>query len=93
MDYKRDQGSPYPPQQQHYQGESVSFYGAQPGGPPPQQGHSPVPGKPEGEKGLGSSLLGAAGGGLVGHKIGGGLLGTAGGALAGAAGMGLASKL
>jgi hypothetical protein len=37
-------------------------------------------------------MLGAAGGGFVGHKLGGGLLGTAGGALVGAAGMNLANK-
>ena len=47
---------------------------------------------PEGERGLGSTILGAAGGGFVGHKLGGGMLGTAGGALAGAVGMNAATK-
>ncbi|MCJ1429973.1 hypothetical protein MMC29_007888 [Sticta canariensis] len=37
-------------------------------------------------KGIGATLVGAAGGGLLGHEIGGGALGTLGGALAGAIG-------
>ncbi|KAE8372185.1 hypothetical protein BDV26DRAFT_274639 [Aspergillus bertholletiae] len=74
--------SPYPPQQQFHQGESASYYDAssQVGYP----GQAPGPAGQEGEKGLGSSILGAAGGGIVGHKLGGGFLGTAGGALIGA---------
>ncbi|KAF5861382.1 hypothetical protein ETB97_000345 [Aspergillus alliaceus] len=85
--------SPYPPQQQSHQGESASYYGASSqSGHAPQPGQAPGPGGKEGEKGLGSSVLGAAGGGLVGHKLGGGLLGTAGGALVGAAGMNLVNK-
>jgi hypothetical protein len=42
-----------------------------------------VPG-PDGDRGLGSTLLGAAGGGFVGHKLHGGALGTVGGAVLGA---------
>ncbi|KAL8752551.1 MAG: hypothetical protein Q9184_005688 [Pyrenodesmia sp. 2 TL-2023] len=41
---------------------------------------------------LGSSLLGAAGGGFLGHKYGGGTLGALGGAVAGAIGANLAGK-
>lgn len=48
---------------------------------------------PGGEKGLGSSVLGAAGGGLLGNKLGAGMMGTAGGALAGAAGMSAVHKM
>ncbi|KAI4233416.1 MAG: hypothetical protein L6R40_007080 [Gallowayella cf. fulva] len=41
---------------------------------------------------LGSALLGAAGGGFLGHKYGGGALGAIGGAVAGAVGANLADK-
>ncbi|KAL8722321.1 MAG: hypothetical protein Q9225_001169 [Loekoesia sp. 1 TL-2023] len=41
---------------------------------------------------LGSALLGAAGGGFLGHKYGGGALGTLGGAVAGAVGANFAEK-
>lgn len=58
-----------------------------------QPGQSPVPAGPEGERGLGSSLLGATGGGMLGNKLGAGMLGTAGGALVGAAGMNMANKM
>lgn len=60
-----------------------------------QPGQSPVPVGPgqEGERGLGSTVLGATGGGFLSHKLGAGMLGTAGGALAGAAGMNMANKL
>ncbi|KAA8646934.1 putative glutamine-serine rich protein MS8 [Aspergillus tanneri] len=85
--------APYAQQQEPpVQGESASYYNTKPEDSQ-QHGHNPGPGKPQGEKGLGSSLLGAGAGGLVGHKLGGGLLSTAGGALAGAAGMGIANKL
>lgn len=41
---------------------------------------------PEGERGLGASLLGGAAGAFAGHKMGGGGLGTVGGMIAGAIG-------
>lgn len=87
----QDRGhSPYPPQQQYQQGgESASYYGATP--PAHQQGYAPGPGGPEGEKGLGSTLLGGAAGGFAGHKLGGGFMGTAGGAVLGAVGMNMAT--
>jgi len=40
----------------------------------------------DGERGLGSTLIGSAGGAFVGHKLGGGPLGTIGGLVAGAIG-------
>ncbi|KAJ5614865.1 hypothetical protein N7528_008519 [Penicillium herquei] len=85
----------YPQQnapRQSYQphGESASYY--QTGAPPQQQpGYAPGPGGPEGEKGLGSTLVGGAAGGFAGHQMGGGFLGTAGGAILGAVGMNLAT--
>lgn len=86
----QDRGhSPYPPQQQYQGGESASYYGSAPA--PSQQGYPPGPGGPEGEKGLGSTLLGGAAGGFAGHKMGGGFLGSAGGAVLGAVGMNMAS--
>lgn len=84
--------SPYP-QQQYQQGASASYYGAS-----SQSGYASHPGQApglagqEGERGLGSTILGATGGGFVGHKLGGGVLGTAGGALVGAVGANLANK-
>ncbi|KAE8309215.1 hypothetical protein BDV41DRAFT_439503 [Aspergillus transmontanensis] len=84
--------SPYP-QQQYQQGESASYYGASTQSAyASHPGQAPGPAGQEGEKGLGSSILGATGGGFVGHKLGGGLLGTAGGALVGAVGANLANK-
>lgn len=90
----QDRGhSPYPPQQGHEQyqqgGASASYYGA--GAPQHQQGYAPGPGGPEGDRGLGSTLLGGAAGGFAGHKMGGGFLGTAGGAVLGAVGMNMAT--
>ncbi|OOF94854.1 hypothetical protein ASPCADRAFT_406701 [Aspergillus carbonarius ITEM 5010] len=73
-----------PPQSQYQQGESASYYNT-----PPEP---PVTTPPEGEKGLVSTVAGAAGGGILGHKLGGGVLSAAGGALAGVAGMKIASK-
>jgi hypothetical protein len=78
------QPQPYP-QEQPQQSESAAYYNAQ-----PQQ---PVPAAPGTQKGLGSSMLGASGGGLMSSSLGAGVLGTAGGALAGAAGMNMAHKL
>jgi hypothetical protein len=46
----------------------------------------------EGERGLGSTLLGGAAGGFMGKKLGGGILGTAGGAVLGAVGMNMATN-
>lgn len=51
-----------------------------------------MPAPQGGEKGLGTSAVGAASGGFLGHKLGGRILGTAGGALAGAAGLNMANK-
>ncbi|KAI9696744.1 MAG: hypothetical protein M1836_005106 [Candelina mexicana] len=52
------------------------------------RGHSggPPGGAGEGERGLGATLVGAAGGGFLGHELGGGALGTIGGAIAGVVG-------
>ena len=84
--------SPYP-QQQYHQGESASYYGGSSQSDYASQlGQAPGPAGQEGEKGLGSSIVGATGGGIVGHKLGGGLLGTAGGALVGAIGANMANK-
>lgn len=98
MGYPHDRSqrnSPYPHQRQP-QGANTSYYGPA-NEKYPQEGQSTVPPGvapgPDGERGLGSKILGGAGGGYLGHKFGGGMLGAAGGALAGAAGMGLASKL
>ncbi|KAJ5974316.1 hypothetical protein N7481_011526 [Penicillium waksmanii] len=90
----QDRGhSPYPPQQhqQQYppQGASASYYGNAP--PQGQYGNAPGPGGPEGEKGLGSTLVGGAAGGFAGHKLGGGFLGSAAGAAIGAVGMNMAT--
>lgn len=85
----QDRGhSPYPPQHSYPQGESASYYGSP---APYQQGYPPGPGGPEGEKGLGSTLLGGATGGFAGHKMGGGFMGTAGGAVLGAVGANMVS--
>ncbi|KAJ9619213.1 hypothetical protein H2203_008542 [Taxawa tesnikishii (nom. ined.)] len=44
------------------------------------------PGGAEGERGLGATLIGGAGGAFLGHELGGGALGTIGGLIAGAIG-------
>ncbi|KAL4784045.1 hypothetical protein BJX76DRAFT_233530 [Aspergillus varians] len=98
LNYGHDRGhSPYPPQQQEYHqpqgGENSAYYGGHQGEHTLQQGHTPVPAGAEGERGLGSTLLGGAAGSFLGHKMGGGALGTVGGAVAGAVGMNAASKL
>ncbi|KAJ5576054.1 hypothetical protein N7535_002980 [Penicillium sp. DV-2018c] len=79
--------SPYPPEKKQG-GESSSYYGTAP--QPYQQGPPGAVG-PEGERGLGSTLLGGAAGGFVGNKMGHGFLGTAGGAVLGAVGANMAS--
>lgn len=47
----------------------------------------------EGERGLGSTLLGGTAGGFLGHKMAGGALGTVGGAVVGAVGANAANKM
>ncbi|KAI9739244.1 MAG: hypothetical protein M1834_007457 [Cirrosporium novae-zelandiae] len=49
-------------------------------------------GKHEGEKSLGATLLGAAGGGVLGHELGNGPLATIGGVIAGAIGANVLEK-
>ena len=86
--------SPYSPQHQHYQqgGANASYYNeAPPSQQQQQQSYAPGPNGPEGEKGLGSTLIGGAAGGIMGHKMGGGKLATAGGAALGAVAMNLAT--
>lgn len=86
MNYPTERGpSPYSQQQQYPQGSNSSYYGAQ-GQQPMYQGQPPAHGH-EGDRGLGSSLLGAAAGGFAADKLGAGALGTGAGALAGAAGL------
>lgn len=98
MNYAHDRGhSPYPPQQHQYSqphgGENSSYYGGHQGGHAPHQGHTPVPAGAEGERGLGSTLLGGTAGGFLGHKMAGGALGTVGGAVVGAVGANAANKM
>lgn len=92
--------SPYPPAQYNAPPHGDAYggqYGQQGyGQQPPQQygggydanphGGAPGAGGPEGERGLGATLVGGAGGAFVGHKLGGGALGTVGGLIAGAIG-------
>lgn len=63
-------------------------YGAQPQGYGDQTHGQPGA---EGDRGLGSTLVGGAGGAFVGNKLGGGTLGTLGGALLGAVGANMIS--
>lgn len=85
--------SPYPPQQPPYSGQQASTGGyADPAyrGQEHLQGQQGQYGAPggagEGERGLGATLIGGAGGGFLGDKLGGGVLGTLGGIVAGAIG-------
>ncbi|KAF2747817.1 TPR-like protein [Sporormia fimetaria CBS 119925] len=88
--YDQNRGhSPYPPAQQSYGAPPPQGYGDQ--GYQQQynqHGDHGVPGAPggpaEGERGLGSTLVGSAGGAFLGSKLGGGTLGTVGGMVAGA---------
>lgn len=73
---------PYPPHQQSYGAPSGPGAYADPG----HQGGPGPGGAGEGEKGLGATLIGSAGGGFLGHQLGGGALGTIGGMIAGAVG-------
>lgn len=84
--------SPYPPQhgyehggsggayghpQQQHGGQNTGYYG---------EGGAAPGGAAEGDRGLGATVLGSAGGAFLGHKMGGGALGTLGGMVAGAIG-------
>ncbi|PWY82121.1 hypothetical protein BO70DRAFT_429190 [Aspergillus heteromorphus CBS 117.55] len=83
--------SPYPPQQSYERvGENASYYGE----PLPQQEYAPGQNGPteDGEKGLGSTVIGGAAGGYAAHHAGSGALGTAGGAVLGAVGMNMATS-
>ncbi|KAJ5557296.1 hypothetical protein N7494_001211 [Penicillium frequentans] len=88
------------PHQEHYQyspagkcsGENASYYTAVPQDQANGVNTGPSVGpEGEGERGLGSTLLGGAAGGYAGHKMQGGFLGTAGGAVLGAVGMNMVS--
>lgn len=79
-----------PPYEQNYsqdRGENASYYGGSPA--PNQQGYPPQ-GGPEDDRGLGSTLVGGAVGGYMGHQAGGGMA-TLGGAALGAGGMNMAT--
>ncbi|KAK4989255.1 hypothetical protein LTR50_003361 [Elasticomyces elasticus] len=90
--------SPYPPPNHHQSGYApppLSTRYDQPGyhqGAPAQQrgqydqGYGGPGGAAEGEKGLGATLVGGAGGAFLGHELGGGPLGLIGGLIAGAVG-------
>jgi hypothetical protein len=83
-------------------GQQQPAYGAQPnyGAPQPAygdtRGAAPLPGQPQGagfegpgqdgERGLGATLVGGAGGGFLAHEVGGGVLGTIAGTVVGAIG-------
>jgi hypothetical protein len=81
------------PNQQHGYGGQPGYgdhqqqgYGQQPAYGQPH-GQPGAPGGPaEGDRGLGSTLIGGAGGAFLGNKMGGGTLGTLGGLVAGAIG-------
>ncbi|KAI9934842.1 hypothetical protein ASPWEDRAFT_31198 [Aspergillus wentii DTO 134E9] len=79
--------APYPPQpQQEYppMGENASYYNT--GAPDQRHSHSPQPPQDEDEKGLGSTVIGGAAGGYLGHQMG-GKMSTLGGAALGALGL------
>jgi hypothetical protein len=80
--------SPYPPAQPQQQGYGQpQGYGGQQHGQPGYGDHAGAPGgAAEGDRGLGSTLIGGAGGAFLGNKLGGGALGTIGGLIAGAVG-------
>ena len=77
----------YGQQQQHGYGDQQHQQG--------QYGQPGVPGGPsgpaDGERGLGSTLIGGAGGAFLGNQLGGGALGTIGGLIAGAVGANMLS--
>ncbi|MCJ1255276.1 hypothetical protein MMC24_003092 [Lignoscripta atroalba] len=75
----------------HQTQSSHSHYDDHPSGPGAYadrgyENHAPGVGGPEGERGLGATLIGAGSGAFVGHELGGGTLGTIGGIIAGAVG-------
>lgn len=74
----------HPQSQYPQQGANASYYN---GEPYPGQNNINAP---EGEKGLGSTVVGGAAGGYMGHKMGGGW-GTAAGTALGAVGMNMVS--
>ncbi|MCJ1223703.1 hypothetical protein MMC12_000346 [Toensbergia leucococca] len=89
-------GQGYPPQSQYNPSQDALY-------PPPPRSRSnsgnygsrgPSDGKKDHsrERGLGASLVGAAGGGFLGHEVGGGALGTIGGMIAGAVSANMAEK-
>lgn len=82
---------PYHPQYQ-YQGvgENASYYNEAPS----QYYHNnPATGEQNGERGLGSTVLGGLAGGYVANQMGAGSMGTAGGAILGATGMNMATNM
>ncbi|KAJ5238777.1 hypothetical protein N7468_003396 [Penicillium chermesinum] len=84
------QQGPPPYDEQSYsqdRGENASYYSESPA--PKQQGPPPQ-GPPGDERGLGSTLVGGAVGGYMGHQAG-GTMSTLGGAAVGAAGMNMAT--
>lgn len=78
-------GHPSPNQPHQQYGENASYY--YDAVPSRENGDAPGVEGPEGEKGLGSTVIGGATGGFAAHKMGGGKLATAGGAVLGAVGM------
>jgi hypothetical protein len=103
-DYYQDQhrsGQPgydqYPPSQGGSQGgygrgSGPGAYADSKGSRAPPSINVPGNGPAEGERGIGASLIGAGGGGFLGHELGGGMLGAVGGAIAGAIGANLVEK-
>ncbi|PZC90796.1 DUF4175 domain containing protein [Pyrenophora tritici-repentis] len=73
------------PNQQHGAHQQQGYQDQQQGYGAPQYGQPGAPGGPaDGDRGLGSTLIGGAGGAFVGNKLGGGAMGAVGGALLGA---------
>ncbi|KAF3395374.1 hypothetical protein DPV78_009329 [Talaromyces pinophilus] len=82
---------PYHPQYQYQAvGENASYYNEA----RPQYYHNnPASGEQNGERGLGSTVLGGLAGGYVANQMGAGPMGTAGGAILGATGMHMATNM
>lgn len=71
-------------------GENASYYDES----QPQYYHNnPATGERNGERGLGSTVLGGLVGGYVANPMGAGAMGTAGGAMLGATGMNMATNM
>ncbi|KAI9371229.1 hypothetical protein BJX61DRAFT_512229 [Aspergillus egyptiacus] len=79
------------PHQYHPTGENASYYNPEPSANPTST-HAPEGEGEEREKGLGSTVVGGAAGGYMGHKMGGGWS-TAAGAAIGAVGMNVVSHM